>query len=469
MQSKLNKILLVILTSALLFRLPALNQSLWLDEATSVLVARNFSATEIVAKFSPGDFHPPFYYLFLKGWITLFGSSEQVIRFPSLLFALGTVWLVYKLATLLFGTKTGILSALLMATAPLHIYYSQEARMYSLATFLAVAAVWYFANILKTERPSKSLWVEFVLSAVLLLYTDYLPALLLLFFVAFLVVGKAYIRRYGKEWFFSASAILILFAPWLPTLGQQLQGGLLVKIDVPLWWQVLGRTSIKQLLLVPIKFTIGRISSYNKVFYIAAVSASLFLIGLLFLRAAKIWRDTKLLWLWLLVPTVAAAILGIKLSVFQYFRLLFVLPAFYILLACAALTFQRRRARGLVVVLLLFVNVVASGIYLFNPRFHREDWKSAVSWVEEQSIGQRAISIFVSKNQRDPYFYYAKRVPAYGPEALDDDGFGTVYLFRYVQPIFDSQDRVRQKIEGKGYKKQEERDFNGIVVWRYTK
>lgn len=51
---------------AFLIRLIAINQSLWLDEATSVMVVKHLTYGEILFKFSPFDFHPPGYYFFLK-------------------------------------------------------------------------------------------------------------------------------------------------------------------------------------------------------------------------------------------------------------------------------------------------------------------------------------------------------------------------------------------------------------------
>ena len=58
--------ILAVIIFGFLLRVISLNQSFWLDEATSGLVVRNFNLGEIITKFSPGDFHPPLYYLILK-------------------------------------------------------------------------------------------------------------------------------------------------------------------------------------------------------------------------------------------------------------------------------------------------------------------------------------------------------------------------------------------------------------------
>lgn len=191
--------------------------------------------------------------------------------------------------------------------------------------------------------------------------------------------------------------------------------------------------------------------------------------GVLFFQAGRFFSKNKFLWYWLFVPLLVGSILGVWLSVFSYFRFLFLLPAFYMLVSYGVISVGKRKLRIFAATVVIVLNFLTTYAYLTTPRFQRENWKGAVSWIEEQPIGERAVSIFVTRNQRDPYFYYAKRVPAYGPEGLDDNTIDTIYLVRYVQPMFDPEDRLRRKVENMDYKKQEERDFNGVTIWRYTK
>ena len=126
-----------------IFRLISINQSLWLDEATSALVAK-MSVADIFSKFLPGDFHPSLYYLFLKGWVALFGMGEVALRIPSVIFGVATIYATYLVAAKLFNRRVGLISSSLMATSGLAVYYSQEARMYSLAAFLVGFLVYLF-------------------------------------------------------------------------------------------------------------------------------------------------------------------------------------------------------------------------------------------------------------------------------------------------------------------------------------
>lgn len=101
MKSMLKKIkktdgkLFFIIILALILRFIAINQSFWLDEATSGIVIRNLNFSQIISEFSPGDFHPPLYYFALKLWYLMFGSSEIALRSLSVIFGIGSVYLAY--------------------------------------------------------------------------------------------------------------------------------------------------------------------------------------------------------------------------------------------------------------------------------------------------------------------------------------------------------------------------------------
>lgn len=458
----------LIILIGIVFRVISLNQSLWLDEATSVLVARNLSFADIVNKFSPGDFHPPLYYFLLKIWIGVFGATEVGARSLSVVLGSATIPVVFLIGRKLLGKETGLIAALFFATAPLHIYYSQEARMYTPATFFAAVFVLFFLRV-QEKKTALFDWVGLTISAIFAFYTHYLTLTLFLVFLLYLIFNKNHLKKDFSKWVIFFVLIILSFAPWLPIFSQQIQNSALAKINAPHWWKVLGKTDFKQLALVPVKFLIGRISSYDKVFYALSVSFPLLLTAFLFIKSVLTIKKTLLIWLWFFVPVVVSAFFGWGFSGFSYFRLLFVLPAFYLILAFGVFSIKSLILRSGLVLVLTLSNIVASSIYLLNPRFHREDWREAVRFIEERSRGKSAASFFVTGNQRDPYQYYSEGyVRSYGSEGLTKGPFTTIWLFRYVQPIFDPDDALRRELEKRGYTKRIEYDFNGIVVWKYV-
>src|SRR3990167_7533201 len=72
---KYEAMIYLVLLATLVFRLIALNQSLWLDEAINVNVARSLSFKSLIFNYSLGDFHPPLYHLIFRTWILFFSHS----------------------------------------------------------------------------------------------------------------------------------------------------------------------------------------------------------------------------------------------------------------------------------------------------------------------------------------------------------------------------------------------------------
>jgi len=372
-----------ILILGLVLRLVSLNQSFWLDEATTSYVASQLSFREIILKFSPGDFHPPLYYLLLKVWSDIFGSSEIALRFPSIIFGLLTIYFVYLLGKKLFTNKVGLIAAVLLATSGLHIYYSQEARMYSLVTLLISYLVYLFL---------KKKWLIFSIILMFVGLTDY-PALLII--PVFWILAK----KDWKKLLASHIPLVVSFLFWLPIFIKQLSVGLSVNTNSPGWWKLLGQTSVKNLALVPVKFILGRIGFDNKYVYGLVVGVVSIVIIYLLIKSLKKFTKTSIFWYWLVIPTALACIVGFKISILSYFRLLFVLPAFYLLIA-VGISKVKKYANYLLGILLI-LNLIFSGIYLFNPKFQREDWKRLTTFIRKESEGKGATTLFVANSNME--------------------------------------------------------------------
>src|SRR5581483_10632015 len=223
-------------------RLISLNQSLWLDEATSALTTK-MSLRYFFFQFITGDFHPPLYYLTLRPWSTLFGSSEIALRSLSVLFGTATIYLVYLIGRKMFNEEVGIITALLLATSSLHVYYSQEARMYSMSAFLVCLAIYLFLKISKAKSSPKD-WIIFSLIIGLIGLTDYLSLLILPVFWIFAILTKQK-SQWWKKFSISQFVSVALLLPWLPTFVKQLTSGINVTNNSPAWTSVLGILSIK--------------------------------------------------------------------------------------------------------------------------------------------------------------------------------------------------------------------------------
>ena len=228
------------------------------------------------------------------------------------------------------------------------------------------------------------------------------------------------------------------------------------------WWNLLGTISLKNIALIPVKFIFGRISFNNKILYGAVSLASAFLYAfLLTLRRPLKGFSHKVLWAWLIVPILLSILISIKIPILYYFRFLFCLPAFYIL-AAGGLTSLKGKTFWIFLSTAILINIASSSLYLFNPKFQRENWRAVA-----EAVGADAI-IYPSNSQKEALTYYQK-----GGQIVYFQNFSgeprVVWLSRYVWQIFDSKDMARIKIENLGYNKVQELNLNGVEFWKYIK
>ncbi len=462
-----------ILIFGFFLRLWNLNQSFWLDEAINVLAVRENSLVNLITKYSTGDFHPPLYHILLWFWTKGFGFTEISTRMLSVLFGIATVFLCFFLLKRIFTPAIGLMTALFLATSPLHIYYSQEARMYAETAFFALLSIYFFIAIIAKNSNKKVLpWIGYCISSIILIYSEYLPFSLILAQNIFIVLNR---KKLGadliKKWFGIQFILLILFTPWIPYLLKQLQTALSVGQMYPLWNQVVGQGSIKGVIVLFIKFIIGRISMGDKFIYgIIMTPIMLITSGLIIYLIKKKWKDkaVKLVGLLFALPILISFLVSFYFSVFSYFRFIFLLPLFYLLVVLGINSIHTKSVRRAVLIFFVISNLGSIIIFNTNKRFWREDWRSAVSFIES-GTEKNSIAVMVNPAQNAGYNYYSSGiVPLVYGNDWKYNAYKTVWLIRYVQPIFDVTDMVRQNIEMAGYKKLTEYDFNGVIVWKYT-
>jgi len=201
-------------------------RGLWLDEATSVAQAQ-LPFREMLLDLVTYDVHPPLHHAVLWAVVHLLGVSETAVRGPSVIAGTLLIPALYLAGRELYDRETGLVAALLGATAPVVVWYSQEARMYAFWMLFLVVSVWAQSRALR--RSGAWPWLLYILSAVLLLWTHYFTVLLVC--VQQLVFGAVVLRRrrqgqplkrLGVPWALALVAIILATLPMLPYLSDQL-------------------------------------------------------------------------------------------------------------------------------------------------------------------------------------------------------------------------------------------------------
>lgn len=215
----------VILMGGLVLRFVA-TSPLWLDEALSVNIAQ-VPFGDLAATLRR-DGAPPLYYVALKGWMGVFGSSDLAVRALSGVFAVAALPFVWLAGRRLAGREGGWIAVVLLASSPFALRYATETRMYSLVMLLTAMGVVLLNAFL--DKPTTPRMAGLMLVSGALVMTHYWGLYLVaaLLIVLALRAERAKPRESNSVRFASSWAMvgigtgLLALVPWLPSLLFQL-------------------------------------------------------------------------------------------------------------------------------------------------------------------------------------------------------------------------------------------------------
>ncbi len=467
----------LILSLGITLRLISLNQSLRLDEAINVMAAKSYSFYGMITQYAVADFHPPGWFIILWNFGKIFGYSEIVVRLPAVIFGVVTLYFTYLIGKKLISKNLGLLSALLLSVNPLHIYYSQDARMYALATMAVSINIFLLIKLIKGEKLNPIL---LILSNIGVLSADYISYFIFPAQFALILILKR--GEIFKKWLTALLLAVALGIWWVPVFLNQLDVGAVASANLPTWKFVVGGFDFKALPLTFVKFIIGRISLADKFIYGLILLPICSLFAVLLLRAIRASDNLskKLLLMWIAIPIFLGIITSLFIPVYSYFRLLPVLPGFLVLTSFGILSFKGK-LRYLFLIMVILIQLVSSLIYLTNPVFQREDWRGVVKFL----TNKRAMILFESSGTLPPFDYYAgntlnakgalKNFPANSEDEIVDladllKDYQEVYLVDYLVQISDPQRLVAKKLGDLDYKQTDIQNFNGVgFIYHYVK
>ncbi len=447
--------LLYLFAAAVLIRCISLTQSFWLDEAITANVVRTLDLAGIVTQFSPTDFHPPGYYLFLKLWSMIFGVSEVSLRAPSIIVTVLAGWFVYQIALLYSSRETAWWAAAFFLFNPLIVYYSQEARMYLMVTML-LAGTLYAVLYLETHSTRLKSGNRYGVMA-----TGLICGILacLTFYGSFIgitgaIIGFVLFRQWRAVLLLS-TALVLGAGLAAPLLIPQLQNSAVALAAVQNWSLVLGTPTLKNLALVPLKFVTGRLSFEPKLLYYAVGGLSTLLIWAAAARGG--WKH-RLLALLVVLPLLLGTAISFFTPMMQYFRFIYLLVPLAVLLALGV---QQRWQRS--VLLGIFVSFTL--VYLLGSPFHREDWKHVLMSVPGTK------PVYMVPSSSDPILYYypgreIRDIATLAGDTADTPRSGPVENEVFVIPYTAEIHGIVYvpALEQQGFTKVDQTDFNGVVL-----
>lgn len=371
---------LILLLAAGLYFYELGAESLWVDELLSIDDAKNLDFHQLIR----GKNSRPLYYIILHFWMQ-FGSSEAWLRGLCLLFSLGSIWLIYRLANRLLGEPTATIASLIAALSPLFIHHAQEVRMYAPSTFFTLGGTLLMTYVLETPTPKlMGFWAGARLLGILTT-----PLNLLMLFPDTVLFGGKFRRerRVLLGFVLCLGAIALL---WLPIAIPLAFGSAPQFMTDPKSNSINISPGIFDAIFQLTRFTVwpfGRPIS-EKIYWFykfyALILAALLAVALLSQRGNQ-ERSTKIYACaaWAILPLIPLFITSqTSRSLWKDRYLLFTSPYFFILFAAGFLYLWQRQRLGAMAVALIYSAAIAGGLMRYHKVLDRADWRGVVQTIE---------------------------------------------------------------------------------------
>ncbi len=368
-------------------------QSLWYDEWLTA-EATSGGVRDLVRHVATREGITPPYFAVMWVWARLFGDGEAALRSFSVVVGVATVPLAYAIAREL-GQQRRVAraAALLVAVNPMLIWYSQEARPYSLLAFVGAA------TLLATVRLDRSgrhrdvvVWGLVAAGAVAVHY-----------FAVFLVVGEgvalAVRRRLPPRRlvvaFAPVAAVLLVLAPVaLEQHSRATNRDWISRFALTARIEEAGRSAL-----------VGPSPAWDRQWVVPALAL---VVGAAIAARRLAGRDRRIIAALLALAASAVvlpmlpALVGTDVFLGRY-----VLAAAAPLAVGAAMLLSAPRARvgGAALLVVVAAWIVADIAVATNPRLHRSDWRS-VAEVADGGSSRRVLVVDTNGGQSSPLHRY---------------------------------------------------------------
>ncbi|NER87304.1 MULTISPECIES: glycosyltransferase family 39 protein [unclassified Moorena] len=381
-------LILLVATGLYIYQLGT--ESLWYDELFSI------NKTQSGISLPPKNLTRPFYFMILYIWMQ-FSTSTVWLRGLSVIFGLGSIFLIYLLGRRLAGKPVGLIAALLLTLSPLFINHAQEVRMYTLIPFLSLGGTLALAHALENPRFAAINW--WAVARFLALVTT--PVSVTLFLPDMVLIGWQF-RNQKRRLFAFGIRLLLIGSCWLPLVSavnesstkflkgwvtQYPKPNIILIISevthLTAFWplrHLLGsgisaNDLMKQLNQQSImEWLVEHVLTSNLVPLLYYMAYTAMAIGLLAIALLSRHPSTKLWWIkvWALLPAGSILLISyVSSSIWKARYLLIVSPYFLILLAAGLMQVWRWQRRVAVLVTLIYAIAVGSGLVHYYTTLYR--------------------------------------------------------------------------------------------------
>ncbi len=394
------------------------SQSLWIDEAMAWYNAG--IGTQLTLSSLLENVHGPLYGLIVRLWCGVAGDAEWALRLPSALPGIALVPAMAWLASAWLGRGAAIPAAWLVAGSPFLVWYSQEARSYSL---LMLCVVLSSAALLALRgRPVPGAALGYAAAAGAGLLSSFSFVMIAPLHLRWWLGERAGRGRRLRLLALTGLGLTLLALPWAPRVfstwdWQRLRPGSASGAEAP---PLRGGTTfhagaipfalhafaVGYSLGPPLRELRAEVSARTLVRHapeIGAVTLVFGVLGILGLAELRKRRRLGETALWLLAPALVVSYFAVQnFKVFHPRYLSVAYPGFLLVLAAGFLTLGRR-ARVAAGVALGVLWLASLHHHYFDSRYAKEDYRGAAALVRERGVAGETL---LAVNSEEPMIYY---------------------------------------------------------------
>lgn len=335
--------------------------SIWLDEAYTYSIAK-LSFVEIFKNTVVGEFNPPLF-IMLERVMLFFGNNEFILRLIPALMGTATIPVMYYIGKEFKNEYCGTVAAILMTFSQFAIFYSQEARAYSMMLFLVSVVMYASLKLIKANlktnsglKDTKTFSIVFGVFASLAIWTHFYTLIPIFVLLVFIVLKQ---KKQITANAFAFAGLGIFIAGLIP----------LVYIMIPLFVNRISSAPTYGVngLNVITNFFIT-MNAFDMV--ISYIISFIFIISIIFLLF-KNKNKFILLASLILVTFIASIYLSYSMPMLPRYLIFLTIPIF--LSIAYMVSSIKGKSLYLIVGLLTILSIIPLGAYYGN--FTKEDWR----------------------------------------------------------------------------------------------
>lgn len=492
-------ILALILALGIFLRIYGIGEeSLWLDEASTLyaslkgpgyILGNIYTQARLIPEYFEQGGEMPLYFLLSHYWVKMFGTSEAALRLLPSFFGAASIYIIFLVGKELFNNKTGLLASFILAINHQNIYYSQEARMYSLMALLALLSSYFFIMSLKRNR--WPLWLGYAASSALLIYTHYFGFLALLSHAAYFLLFWNRHKKLLRPLIVSGAVIFVLYIPWISVLMRQTG-------TAPSFGPAFGPPIILDAVFLLISFNawispdfqtrialknhdFGQITGAGmlmilSILLLALLFALMFIVGIA--KKAKNYNIKNIcsprhvfLMLWFLLPVFVLFIVSYLSGYTSFFGptryLLFVTPAYYLIIADGIAKIKKRQA--LIVILIAMLSSVP--LYNYYNNYDKGQYRESAMHISSNMAYDEQVLVH-KYNIVIPFGYYFKGGHSIPLRNIEDikkpvKNRKSFWLVVSMEKFSGSYEQIKKYLD-ENYKIMSHKEFVDVDVYRYS-